>query len=133
MILAIASFISMRPRVRARALPDGRGGTREYPIRAQHELVIANDNLVRFADLIGFRDSDKSARLAQSLAAYRRSANRERFWATVEQVADAGSAPVFDVNVEGVHAFDANGLYVHNCGEQALPPPRHRRKAAPPT
>ncbi len=26
------------------------------------------------------------------------------------------------MNVPGVHAFDANGLYVHNCGEQPLPP-----------
>ncbi|MFX6759851.1 hypothetical protein ABTH30_23415, partial [Acinetobacter baumannii] len=26
------------------------------------------------------------------------------------------------VTVEHVHAFDANGLYVHNCAEQPLPP-----------
>ncbi|HEX9184580.1 MAG TPA: ribonucleoside-diphosphate reductase, adenosylcobalamin-dependent, partial [Burkholderiales bacterium] len=33
-----------------------------------------------------------------------------------------GEEPVFDVTVAGVHAFDANGLYVHNCAEQPLPP-----------
>ncbi len=103
------------------SLPDGRGGFREYPTRAQHELAIANDNLIRFADLVGFSDSDKRARLAESLGAYRRTANRERFWVTIDEVVDAGSAPVFDVRVEDAHAFDANGLYVHNCGEQALP------------
>jgi len=118
----VATIYADRRVAGTRPLPDGRGGIREYPTRAQHEVVIANDNLIRFADLIGFRDSDKSARLAQSLAAYRRTANRERFWATVEQFTDAGSAPVFDVKVEGSHAFDANGLYVHNCGEQSLPP-----------
>ena len=32
------------------------------------------------------------------------------------------SKTVFDVTVADVHAFDANGLYVHNCGEQPLPP-----------
>ena len=29
---------------------------------------------------------------------------------------------VYDVRVPGVNAFDANGLYVHNCGEQPLLP-----------
>jgi ribonucleoside-diphosphate reductase alpha chain len=33
-----------------------------------------------------------------------------------------GVEPVFDVTVEHVHAFDANGLMVHNCAEQPLPP-----------
>ena len=28
---------------------------------------------------------------------------------------------VYDVTVADVHAFDANGLVVHNCGEQPLP------------
>jgi ribonucleoside-diphosphate reductase alpha chain len=104
-----------------RMLPDGQGGARQYAIRAQHELVIAGDNLVRFADIVGFSDTDKADRLAATLAAYRRRVNRENFWATVESVTEAGSAPVFDVRVADVHAFDANGLYVHNCGEQPLP------------
>jgi ribonucleoside-diphosphate reductase alpha chain len=30
--------------------------------------------------------------------------------------------PVFDVRVPGINAFDADGLYAHNCGEQPLPP-----------
>jgi ribonucleoside-diphosphate reductase alpha chain len=117
----VATIYADRREAGFKALPDGRGGMREYPIRAQHELVIANDNLIRFADLIGFADSDKRARLAQLLTSYRRSANRERFWVTVDKVVEAGSAAVFDVTVQDVHAFDANGLYVHNCGEQALP------------
>ena len=32
-----------------------------------------------------------------------------------------GCEDVFDVTVADVHAFDANGLVVHNCGEQPLP------------
>jgi ribonucleoside-diphosphate reductase alpha chain len=118
----VATLYAGRREAGFKLLPDGRGGKREYPIRAQHELAIANDNLIRFADLIGFSDSDKRARLSGLLASYRRTANRERFWATVAEVVDAGSAAVFDVSVEDVHAFDANGLVVHNCGEQSLPP-----------
>ena len=103
-------------------LPDGHGGVREYPQQAVHELVISGDNLAVFADRIGFEDPAKSQRLAQALSGYRRSLNRERFTATIASIEADGIEDVFDVTVEDVHAFDANGLYVHNCGEQPLPP-----------
>jgi ribonucleoside-diphosphate reductase alpha chain len=104
-----------------RMLPDGKGGLKEYHVQAQHELVIANDNLVRFADLIGFADSAKGQKLAELIRDYQRAPNRERFVATVASVTAAGEAEVYDVQVPGINAFDANGLYVHNCGEQPLP------------
>jgi ribonucleoside-diphosphate reductase alpha chain len=103
-------------------LPDGKGGARAYPTLAQHELIVSGDNLARFADLIGFADSDKQARLMQALNQYRRRLNRERFVAEVESVSAAGVEAVYDVQVPGVNAFDANGLHAHNCGEQPLPP-----------
>ena len=40
----------------------------------------------------------------------------------VTGIEPAGTQEVFDVHVPGVNAFDANGFYVHNCGEQALLP-----------
>jgi ribonucleoside-diphosphate reductase alpha chain len=103
-------------------LPDGQGGHQNYPTKAQHELIISNDNLPRFSDLVGFRDTDKQQRLEALLSSYRRRLNRERFTATVAQVALCGTEDVFDVEVPGINAFDANGLYVHNCGEQPLLP-----------
>ena len=106
----------------ARSLPDGRGGTREYGVRAQHELVVARENLPRFERVVGFNDAEKAGRLATALAGFRRAFNRERFTATVRAIEPAGETEVFDVSVPGVNAFDANGLYVHNCGEQPLPP-----------
>jgi ribonucleoside-diphosphate reductase alpha chain len=105
-----------------RLLPDGKGGRRAYPCQADHELVIAGPNVGRFADIIGFADSAKKARLATALAAYRRALNRERFVAIVAEITPDGEAVVFDVRIPGINAFDANGLYVHNCGEQPLPP-----------
>ena len=103
-------------------LPDGRGGVREHETRAHHELVIARENLPRFERTIGFTDTDKARRLATALARHRRAFNRQCFTATVRQISPVGEAEVFDVSVPGIHAFDANGLYVHNCGEQPLPP-----------
>jgi len=105
-----------------RPMPDGKGGTAIYPHAAQHELVISGDNLAVFADRIGFADTEKSARLTVCLGQYRRALNRERFVATVATVENDGEEDVFDVAIPGINAFDANGLYVHNCGEQPLPP-----------
>ncbi|MEK8026546.1 LAGLIDADG family homing endonuclease [Pseudaquabacterium rugosum] len=102
-------------------LPDGRGGRREYPQQAVHELVISGDNLAVFADRVGFEDEAKSERLETLLGGYRRQLNRERFTATVDALQPDGEEDVYDVNVAEIHAFDANGLYVHNCAEQPLP------------
>ncbi len=120
--LGIASTIYRERRgAQVRNLPDGRGGLKPYDTASQHELVISGDNLLVFADRVGFADHEKSARLERSLASYRRAVNRERFTATVASLVEDGTEPVYDVTVADVHAFDANGLEVHNCGEQPLP------------
>jgi ribonucleoside-diphosphate reductase alpha chain len=105
-----------------RLLPDGKGGTRLYDHAAQHELVVAGESVGLFAERVGFADRDKACRLKTLLTGYRRELNRERFVAEVEEVEPDGEAEVYDVQVPGINAFDANGLYVHNCGEQPLPP-----------
>lgn len=121
--LGIASTIYRdRKPAQARPMPDGRGGLKMYDTAAVNELAIAGANLEVFAERIGFSDTTKSERLTQALGSYQRTLNRERFTATVESVLADGEEDVFDVTVEDVHAFDANGLYVHNCGEQPLPP-----------
>ena len=102
-------------------MPDGKGGQREYAQKAVHELAISGDNLRVYADRIGFADTGKVARLGELLAGYQRDLNRERFVATVESLEPDGEAVVYDATIEDAHAFDANGLMVHNCGEQPLP------------
>ncbi|MEN9888789.1 MAG: hypothetical protein RL559_826, partial [Pseudomonadota bacterium] len=105
-----------------RLLPNGKGEQQLYPTQAQHELVISGENLRSFAERIGFADTDKAERLQTALAADQRDLNRERFTATVSALVPCGEEAVYDVTVSDVHAFDANGLLVHNCGEQPLPP-----------
>ncbi len=121
--LGIASVIHKQRRAAGvQLLPDGQGGRSEYAVNAQHELIISGENLRRFQELVGFGDSDKAARLARALAAYRRELNRERFTARVTAITPAGVEAVYDVQVPGINSFDANGLHAHNCGEQPLPP-----------
>jgi ribonucleoside-diphosphate reductase alpha chain len=120
--LGIASTIYRNRKVGGlKAMPDGKGGQKDYATRPLQELVISGDSIAVFADVVGFNDTAKAQRLVEALAAYRRELNRERFTATLESITSDGEEDVYDVTVEGVHAFDANGLLVHNCGEQPLP------------
>jgi ribonucleoside-diphosphate reductase alpha chain len=103
-----------------RERPDGRGGTKEYETNDQHELVVVEDNLERFRDEIGFLAEYKNAALDDRLDAYDRGAYGERFEATVESVEYDGHEAVYDLTEPDTHSFVANGLVVHNCGEQPL-------------
>jgi ribonucleoside-diphosphate reductase alpha chain len=105
-----------------RLLPDGNGGLAAYFCKAQHELIVSGDNLSRFAEVIGFQDPAKAAKLEMLMGQYVRTPNRERFSVTVAAVAADGVEEVYDCTVPGPHCFDANGLVAHNCGEIFLPP-----------
>nr|WP_321167621.1 LAGLIDADG family homing endonuclease [Halalkalirubrum salinum] len=101
-------------------MPDGNGGTAMYERAADHDLVIAKDNLCRFRDEIGFLLDSKNEALAARLDSYDRGPYSEPFEATVDSVEADGHEPVYDLTEPETHSFVANGLVVHNCGEQPL-------------
>ena len=103
-------------------MPNGKGGTKEYTHKPQHELVVSNENILVFREKIGFGDSDKARKLEKAVKSYKRKLNRERFVAVVEEVKPDGEEEVYDATIPGINAFDANGFYIHNCGEQPLLP-----------
>jgi ribonucleoside-diphosphate reductase alpha chain len=103
-------------------LPDGKGGSREYPCRAQHELVVSKENLSRFRSEIGFLGDRKNARLEKHLAAGARGPYSEHFKASFSRLAPEGEEEVYDLMEPRTHSFVANGIVVHNCGEQPLLP-----------
>jgi len=103
-------------------LPDGKGGYKEYDVKAGHELVISNDNLQFFYDIIGFNHEDKQNKLRELLETYKRTPNKTVFIATITGIEYIGDMDVYDVNVPNINAFEANGIVVHNCGEQPLLP-----------
>jgi len=101
-------------------LPDGKGGTAVYETQGDHDLVIAKDNLVRFAEEIGFLLDSKTDTLESRLDDYDHGPYAERFEATVDSVEHDGHEAVYDLTEPETHSFVANGLVVHNCGEQPL-------------
>src|SRR6266487_3282970 len=105
-----------------RDLPDGKGGVASYNCQAYHELVISRGNLITFARQIGFLMIEKQNRLEDILTDYKRGPYREDFLATFESLTPEGEEMVYDLTEPEMHLFIANGLVVHNCGEQPLPP-----------
>ena len=119
--IASAVFAERRSEM-TRQLPDGRGGLAEYHTQAQHDLVVSRDNLHRFASDIGFLSAAKQSALVDRLANYQRGPYRETFYARFESLVPDGEEDVFDLSEPLTNSFVANGLVVHNCGEQPLYP-----------
>lgn len=110
-----------RREAQMRPMPDGKGGLKPVFCRAQHELAITKANLKIFAEEIGFLTEVKQGKIVGALK--KRAARgpyREEFIATVEAVTAYGKEMVYDLTEPVTHSFVANGLVVHNCGEQWL-------------
>ncbi|MCA9890052.1 MAG: ribonucleoside-diphosphate reductase, partial [Anaerolineae bacterium] len=103
-----------------RPMPDGKGGLQEYWCEAQHELAISKQNMVVFADEIGFLLDAKQSALEAYISRLQRGPYQETFLATVESIVADGIEEVFDLTEPLTHSFVANGIVVHNCGEQPL-------------
>ncbi|HEX7841666.1 MAG TPA: ribonucleotide reductase N-terminal alpha domain-containing protein [Kofleriaceae bacterium] len=103
-----------------RLMPDASGALREYRCAAQHELSIARASLRGFAEVVGFVIIEKTERLRAILDAYGRGPYRDRAWVTVSDLVIEGEAEVFDLTEPTTSHFFANGLLVHNCGEEPL-------------
>ncbi|HME41604.1 MAG TPA: LAGLIDADG family homing endonuclease [Syntrophorhabdales bacterium] len=95
--------------------PSGQDGARKSSsVKTRHELLITNNNVQYFDQLVGFANPAKQAHLKQLLTNYKRVLNRERFTVAVKGVVPGSDEDVYSVRVPGVNAFDANGFYVHN-------------------
>jgi ribonucleoside-diphosphate reductase alpha chain len=105
-----------------RRLPDGKGGLAEYWCSAYHELAITKANLIQFANRVGFLSEAKQTALLDYLSRMTRGPYRERFMARVEFLEPDGRETVYDLQQPTTNSFIANGLVVHNCGEQWLGP-----------
>ncbi len=104
-----------------RSMPDGKGGHKDYLIRAQHELVLSRTNILTFIDEIGFLTEHKNQKLAERLQDYRRGPTAETFLARVARITSDGIEDVFDITEPITHSMVVNGLVSHQCGEQGLP------------
>ena len=118
----IASRIYLNRRSQMiRTLPDSNREPADYVCQANHELVVTKANVPVFAKRIGFLTTRKQQMLEAHLVGRARGFYREHFLATFESLEPDGEEEVYDLTEPEAHLFVANGLVVHNCGEQGLP------------
>ncbi len=118
----IIGRIYTRRRASSKITPDGEGGHRPSRHQPRYELILAQANCDRFAELIGFADDEKQALVEAHLAARQKTPPPEHFSDPVLSVEDAGVADVYDLSQPQTHSLIANAAIVHNCGEQWLGP-----------
>ncbi len=85
----------------------------------EHVLIITRKSRERFMESIGFLDDRKTLKY-ENIKPHRKI--EEKYWDVVKKIEPLGMEAVYDVSVVGKHEFYANGILVHNCGEQPLYP-----------
>jgi ribonucleotide reductase class II len=113
----ISTLRENRSDAQMRMMPDGSGGQKEYFCQAMHELCVSIDNIIHYADLVGFHEPKKTKLLAKLISEYKRKPNRESFYDKVISIQSLGEEHVYDVTVSDAHEFCANGIRAHNCLE----------------
>lgn len=88
----------------------------------KHRLIISDDNAIYFLKAVGFANKEKQKMLEEKLLLNSENQKKESFIAKVKAIIPKDEEDVFDVTVPVVNAFEANGVIVHNCGEQPLLP-----------
>jgi ribonucleotide reductase class II len=114
--LGIRSSIRLMHHERDYTWPDGN----TYHSKESWRLIISGQHALRFMDQIGFSNESKKATWEQRSIDMKRGFYSKPSQSYVADIKTAGTEDVYDVTVDAVHAFDANGLYVHNCAEIGL-------------
>lgn len=118
--LGIYGRIHKRREAGQKELPDGKDGLKAYPVAAQYELILGAENRDLFAEIVGFLQEEKQAKLLAFLQDRPKGSYHKPFLATVVGVEPAGEAAVYDLTEPVTHSLIANGIVAHNCGEIPL-------------
>ncbi|MEM3733290.1 MAG: adenosylcobalamin-dependent ribonucleoside-diphosphate reductase, partial [Candidatus Bathyarchaeia archaeon] len=80
------------------------------------------ESILNFYKKISFKNLEKRKKIEKIINVLKMENSQKYFTATVEKVVFNSFELTYDVKIPGLNAFDANGFYVHNCGEQPLLP-----------
>src|SRR5205823_2055553 len=118
--LGIVSKLCLRRPAGTKAMPDGRGGMKEYPYRAQYELILDKENRDRFVRDVGFLSVAKQQKAERWMAAKQKRSGREHFVSRIESIEATGSEDVYCTTEPVTHSIVVNGCVTAQCGEQPL-------------
>ncbi|SKA96224.1 ribonucleoside-diphosphate reductase class II [Caloramator quimbayensis] len=96
------------------------GEKRVYESKGYYELIITGNNICSFNEEIGdLIQKEKN----QKLISINRPSRKNTYYTTqVEEIKEAETTEVYDINEPVTNSLVANGVVVHNCGEQPLLP-----------
>lgn len=95
------------------------GEKREYSSNMFFELVLSGNNIVAFKEQIGFKFISRKQAALERIS--RKSRKTEKFFSKLVSITKAEEIEVYDINEPITNSLIANGIVVHNCGEQGLP------------
>jgi ribonucleoside-diphosphate reductase alpha chain len=87
--------------------------------RDLYELEISGVNLINYINSIGFISEGKNAKLTEI---FNNTEGNASWTASVDKIEYMGKEDVYDLVEPSTHSFVADGIVVHNCGEQPLLP-----------
>lgn len=93
-----------------------------YQVKESFRLIMTGSDAARFMKQIGFSHKRKQRTWEERTADMPRGFYAKPRSTEVISVDPDGAEEVYDCTVKDVHAFDANGIYVSNCGEVFLEP-----------
>lgn len=105
-----------------RQLPNSDKILSPYYCKEGCELIISKENIKIFSDRINLQSNNKRNKLNDLLSSYKRKLNVEKFYDTVKSIELDEVEDVYDVTIDDVHCFDANGIIAHNCFEIGMKP-----------
>ncbi len=111
-----------RKKAGIKMLPDASRNMRLYTVQDFHELNISGNDLIAYTNKIGFISERKNAKLNEIIKSYTRGPYKTSFTARINTIEYSGKSDVYDLVEPSTHSFVANGIVVHNCGEQPLLP-----------
>ncbi|WP_424768954.1 LAGLIDADG family homing endonuclease [Paenibacillus sp. sgz302251] len=95
------------------------GEHRSCESRPFYELILSGNNIHTFKEEIGFKYLLRKQEALERIS--HKSSKNEKFIAKVVSVSVDEFVQVYDVTEPVTHSLIANGMVVHNCGEQGLP------------
>jgi ribonucleoside-diphosphate reductase alpha chain len=110
--LGIKSVIRDLHDARQTLLPDGHGGKKLYNCKKAYRLIISSDSIAMFNKHIGFSHIEKAKKLQKIISTI--DFYNVKFYTKLKSFQYLGKEEVWDAGVDEIHAFDANGLYLHN-------------------
>ena len=117
----ILARIYKRREAGTRMLPDGHGGKKLYPCKADYELIIGGQSREIFMREIRFLGDLKNEKY-QGFFDTMKIFNSQKFITPIVSIEHMGKQPVFDTTQKESSSLIMNGLSTFNCGEQSLPP-----------